>query len=128
MCFGVSAAPSVTTSNAETAETAEHAEISLLITFRSMPSSDPSGLVSCFFCLLRRSGPLRVHIPRLNRLARRHEQPVPLRAAERQVRTHLGQPDAADQPALRRPHRHAVVADGAPRVARAPEVPVDVAP
>src|SRR4029077_11570826 len=39
----------------------------------------------------------------------------------------LGQADAADQLAFRRPHRDAAVADGAASVARGPQIAVDVA-
>src|SRR5207253_370490 len=47
---------------------------------------------------------------------------------EADVRADFGKTNAADQLSLRRPHGDAVVADRAPRVARAPQVAVDVAP
>src|SRR6476469_5534396 len=43
---------------------------------------------------------LRVHIQRIDRLARGHEQPVALEPAETQIGAALGQRDAADQYAV----------------------------
>src|SRR5262249_32174081 len=60
-------------------------------------------------------------------LARRHEQAVALGATKANIAADLGQPDAADQLAGRRPHRHAAIAHGAAGVARDPEIAVDVA-
>src|SRR5262249_36843317 len=63
---------------------------------------------------------LRFEIDRVERLARGHEQAVPLRAAEADVRAVLRQPDHADRLAGRRDDQHAG--------ARArPDVAVDVA-
>src|SRR5207302_21739 len=45
---------------------------------------------------------LGVHVERIERAARGHEQPVALEAAEADVGAALGQADAADQLALRR--------------------------
>ena len=67
-----------------------------------------------------------VHVEGVERLARRHEQAVALGPAEADVAADLGQADAADQLALRGPHRDAAVADGAAGVARDPEIAVDV--
>ena len=64
---------------------------------------------------------------RVKRLARGHEQAVALRAAEADVAADLGQADAADQLPSGRPHGDAVVTDGAPGVARTPDIAVDVA-
>src|SRR5882724_1582815 len=69
-----------------------------------------------------RRGPLRADIERVERLARRHEQPVPLGPAEGDVAAHFGQADAADQLAVGVPDGDARVADVAPGVARGPQV------
>src|SRR3954451_15154868 len=74
-----------------------------------------------------RSGALRGRVHGIERLARRHEQAIALRAAEADVTAHFGQPDAAEQLALRRPRRHAAVADGAAGIAGGPDIAVDVA-
>src|SRR3954454_13953182 len=74
-----------------------------------------------------RSGALRGRVHRIERLARRHEQAIALGAAEADVAAHFGQPDAAEELALRRPRRHAAVADGAAGIAGGPDVAVDVA-
>src|SRR5271170_7317154 len=78
-------------------------------------------------CRSARSCALRAGIHSVERLARGHEQAVALGAAEADVGTHLGQADAADQRAFRRPYRHAVIADVAAGVARGPDIAVDVA-
>src|SRR5690606_37893031 len=71
---------------------------------------------------LARRRALRIDVQRVERLARRHEQPVALRSAESDVRAALGQPNASEQRRRRVPDRDAAVADSAARVARAPEV------
>src|SRR4051794_30532796 len=53
---------------------------------------------------------LRLHVHRIDRLARRHEQPVPLHTPEAQVGAAFGQQDAADQLAVGREYRDAVLA------------------
>src|SRR5262249_23616009 len=63
----------------------------------------------------------------VQRLARRHEQPVALRSAETDVGAHFGQTDTAEQLAIRRPYRDAAVADAAAGVAGNPEIALDVA-
>src|SRR5690606_11228594 len=73
-----------------------------------------------------RRGALGRGVHGVQRLARYHEQPVALGAAEGDVAAHFGQPDAADQLAVRVPHRDPVVADGAAGVAGAPEVAINV--
>src|SRR5262249_58278083 len=60
-------------------------------------------------------------------VAGRREQAIALGTAEAAVAADFGQTDAADELALRCPHGHAAVADVAAGVARAPDVPVDVA-
>src|SRR6202022_1344288 len=52
---------------------------------------------------------------------------VALGAAEADVAAHFGQPDPAEEFALRRPYRHAAIADVAAGIARGPDVAVDVA-
>src|SRR5216683_1746934 len=69
---------------------------------------------------------LGVHIDGVERLARRHEQAVPLGTAEADVAADLRQPDATDQLAFRRPHRDPAVADRTAGVARRPEIAIDV--
>src|SRR5258705_551820 len=69
---------------------------------------------------------LCIHIDRIQRLARAHEQPVALRPAERDVRADLGEADAANQLPLRIPDRDAVIAKLAARVASRPQVAVHV--
>src|SRR5881394_2240932 len=76
---------------------------------------------------LARSCALRRGIDGIERLARGHEQAVTLGAAEADVATHLRQTDAAEQLALRRPHRHAAITHRTPGVARTPDVAVDIA-
>src|SRR5437899_6312886 len=74
--------------------------------------------------------PLRVDVERIQRLARGHEEAVTLGTSEAEVAADLGQPDAADELAFRRPDGHAAVAErtAARRaVARHPDVAVDVA-
>src|SRR5262249_32171387 len=70
---------------------------------------------------------LRVHVYGVERLARGHEQAIALGTAEADVAADLGQADAPDQFALRRPYRDAAVADRATGVARRPYVAEDVA-
>src|SRR6266567_1836167 len=74
-----------------------------------------------------RGGALRGGVDGVERLARGHEQAVAFGAAEADVAAHLGQTDATDQLAFRRPHRHAAIADGAASVARGPDIAADVA-
>src|SRR6266536_6297194 len=62
-------------------------------------------------------GTLRLHLQHVERLARRHEQVIALRAAKRNVGTHLGQADAAEQLALRIEHYHAGIAEWTVRTA-----------
>ena len=68
-----------------------------------------------------------IYIDRIDGLTCGHEQAVALRPAETDIAAHFWQADAAQQLAVRPPRRHAVVADGAAGVARAPEIAVDVA-
>src|SRR6266487_3449049 len=84
----------------------------------SLPGSSTASCRSCALC---------VHIHRVERLARGHEQAIALLAAETKIAAHFGKPDPAHQLALRRPDGHAAVADSATRVARAPDVSVHVA-
>src|SRR6202790_5220423 len=70
---------------------------------------------------------LRGGIHGVERLARGHEQAVALGAAEADVAAHLGQADAAEELAVRRPYRHAAIAHGTAGIARAPDIAVDVA-
>src|SRR5439155_8996281 len=76
---------------------------------------------------LSRAGALRGGVDRVERLARRHEQTVPLGTAEADVAADLRQPDATDELGLRRPYGHAAVAHAAAGVRRAPHVAVHVA-
>src|SRR5713101_1536529 len=74
--------------------------------------------------------PLRVDVDSVERLARSHEQAVPLGPAETDVGADLGQANPPNELALGRPDRHAAIAESAPAgiaVARDPEVAVDVA-
>src|ERR1700716_1125720 len=66
-------------------------------------------------------------IHRVERLARGHEQPVALGAAEADVAAHLGQADPADQLAVRRPYRHAAITHVAAGIARSPDIAVATA-
>src|SRR6266568_5155345 len=68
---------------------------------------------------------LGLHVDGIDRGAARHEQPVPLLAAEAQVRTGLRQVDLADQLAARRVAAHAVLLGIGPTHA-APDIAVDV--
>src|SRR6202165_157305 len=70
---------------------------------------------------------LRARIHGVERLARGHEQAVALGAAETDVAAHFGQANPADQLAVRRPYRHAAIADVAAGIARGPDIAVDVA-
>src|SRR5580698_4949618 len=69
---------------------------------------------------------LRVHIERVDRLARGHEQPVALQPAEADVGAALGQRDAADQLAVGRVD-HDTVEFRIAHAPAAPEIAVDVA-
>ena len=66
---------------------------------------------------------LRVHIERIDRLARRHEQAVALHAAEAEVGAALWQGDEADRGAVGREH-HDTVEIGIAHAPAAPEVAV----
>src|SRR5580704_12088771 len=66
-------------------------------------------------------------IYRVDRLARRHEQAVALGAAEADVAAHLGQPNAPEKLAVRRPYGHAIIADVPAGIAGGPEIAVDIA-
>ena len=68
---------------------------------------------------------LRVHIQRVDRLARGHEQAVALQAAEAEVGAALGQGDAADHDAVGREH-HDAVEFGIAHAPAAPQIAVDV--
>src|SRR5262249_25157912 len=70
--------------------------------------------------------PLGVDVHRVQGLTGGHEQAVPLGPAEADVAADLREPDAPDQLAPRGPDGDAAVADGAPGVARAPHVALDV--
>src|SRR6185436_11738590 len=74
-----------------------------------------------------RSRALRGSIHSIERLARGHEQAVALGAAKGDVAADLGQPDAADQLAFRRPHRHTAISDGAAGIAGGPDIAIDIA-
>ncbi len=69
---------------------------------------------------------LGVHIQRVDRLARGHEQAVALQAAEAEVGAALGQRDAADHDAIGRVDHHAVEL-GVAHAPAAPQIAVDVA-
>src|SRR5882724_4572632 len=71
-------------------------------------------------------GALRGGVDRVEGLAGGHEEAVALGPAEADVAADLGQADAPDELALRRPHRHPAVAHAAARVAGAPEIAVHV--
>src|SRR5215813_10727435 len=62
-------------------------------------------------------GALGADVERVQRLAGRHEQAVPLWPAEAHVAADLGQPDATDELALGVPHRDPAVAHVAAGVA-----------
>src|SRR6266567_7531459 len=74
-----------------------------------------------------RGGALRGGVDGVERLARCHEQAVALGAAEADVAAHLGQADAADELAGRRPHRHAAITDSAAGIAGDPDIAADIA-
>src|SRR5205814_7336 len=57
---------------------------------------------------LRSDRTLRVHIERIERMARRHEQAVPVHAAEAKIGAALGQRNLTDLLALRVVDRHPV--------------------
>ena len=63
---------------------------------------------------------------RIERLPSGHEQPIPLWPAERHVRAHFRQPNAADQTAVGRVHGDTAVADVIAGVAAAPQIPEHV--
>src|SRR5215510_2796689 len=65
-------------------------------------------------------------VKRVERLARRHEESIALGSAEADVPAHFRKPDATDELALGVPHRHPAVAQVASRVARDPDVALDV--
>src|SRR3954454_13346137 len=66
-----------------------------------------------------------VDVDRVERLARRHEQPVPLDPAEAEVGAALRQRDAADHFAVRGKHDDAV--EPGPGTPAAPQIAVHVA-
>src|SRR5580658_11298989 len=68
---------------------------------------------------------LGVHVQRIDRLARGHEQPVTLQSAEADVGAALGQRDAADHDAVGRKH-HDAVELGIAHAPAAPQIAVDV--
>src|ERR1700760_3338903 len=68
---------------------------------------------------------LRIHIQRVERMRRGHEQAVALAAAEAQVGAALRQRDVADRLTLRRKPTHAVELGRHPPAA--PEIAVDIA-
>ena len=69
---------------------------------------------------------LRVHVQRIDRVARRHEQPVAVAAAEADVGSALGQRDEADRLAGRIEHLDAV--ERRAHAPAAPQIAVDVDP
>src|SRR5262245_59263168 len=75
---------------------------------------------------LARGRALGSGVERVEGLAGGHEETIALGPAEADVAADLGDADAADELALRRPHRHAAVSHVASRVARAPQVAVHV--
>jgi hypothetical protein len=81
---------------------------------RTLEKEAPADRSGAFFAadgLSAWSGALRAGTYSVERLARGHGQAIALGAAEADVGAHLGQADAADQRAFRRPYRHAVIAD-----------------
>src|SRR5262250_3360936 len=66
-------------------------------------------------------------VERVERLARRHEETIALGSAEADVRAGFRKPDAPDELALGRPHRHPAVAEVATSVTRDPDIALDVA-
>src|SRR5262245_22796747 len=68
--------------------------------------------------------PPRVHIYRVQRLAARHKQPVPLRASEANVRANLRQPDLSDPLSRGSENQNPVQPRAAAR--RRPDIPVDI--
>src|SRR5262245_45160698 len=90
---------------------------------RSMLMLFLSGLI--WVAKLAAGRALRVHVERIDRMARRHEQPVALDAAEANVGGPFGQHDLADAFAVGREHDDAVVALAHPPAA--PQIAVDVA-
>src|SRR3954464_10614616 len=68
---------------------------------------------------------LRVHIQRVDRLARGHEQAVALHAAEAEVGAAFGQGDAADHHTVGCEH-HNTVEFGIAHAPAAPEIAVDI--
>src|SRR5262249_48252521 len=89
----------------------------------------PRRIVSCDWRFCDRSPSrraLRVHVERIERMARRHEQPVALDAAEADIGGALGQCDEADGFAGRVENLHAVLLR-ATHAPAAPQIAVDVA-
>src|SRR5438445_12467339 len=74
----------------------------------------------------RRGGALGVDVHGVERLARGHEQAVPLWAAETEVAAHFRQTNPADEPSVRRPDGDAAIADRASGIARAPQIAVQI--
>src|SRR5262245_65250094 len=72
------------------------------------------------------SHPLRVHVERIDRVARRHEQPVAVAAAEADIGGALGQRYEADRLAGRIEHLDAVKARPLPPAP--PKIAVEVDP
>ena len=71
--------------------------------------------------------PLSGGVNGVQRLARRHKEPVALGTPKADIAADFRQPDAANQLALRRPYRHAAITDGTASVARGPHISVDIA-
>src|ERR1700723_606633 len=69
---------------------------------------------------------LRVHIERVDRLARGHEQAIALQAAEADIGAAFGQRDTADRFAVGR-EDHDAVEFGIAHAPAAPEITIDVA-
>src|SRR6185312_8838760 len=90
---------------------------------RSRPSG-PEGLAASASLAWR--GALRGGVDGVQRLARRHEQAVARRPAEADVAANLRDANAAQQLAVRVPHGDAAIANRAARIARAPQVTVDI--
>src|SRR5262249_42646757 len=70
---------------------------------------------------------LRRYVNRIQGLAGGHEQAIALRPTEANVSADLGEANASDELSLWVPYGHAAVTNVAARIARAPQVSLDVA-
>src|SRR5262249_33500741 len=78
------------------------------------------------FAQLTRRRTLRRRVKGIERLARRHEQPIAFRPAKANVAANLRNSNAAEELAVRAPSGDAAIADRTSRIARAPQVAIDV--